>query len=552
MIENIEKPDYIFEVSWEVCNLVGGIYTVLSTKAKTLQKSCKDRVIFVGPDVWKEKSSPYFIEDDNVTKGWLQQVALPYDLKVRTGRWDIPGKPIVILVDFTPLLNHKNELYKLMWELYGVDSMPAYGDYDEASAFAWASALIIENYYLYINGKDKNVIAHFDEWTTAMGLLYIKHFQPGIATTFTTHATSIGRSIAGNNKPLYDYLSGYNGDQMAQELNMVSKHSVEKRAAVHADSFTTVSDITARECEQLLERKPDVVTPNGFERNFVPAKKELAIKREVARKKLLDVVQALTGHRPANNAFLVATSGRYEYRNKGIDMYIDAVGRMAQRSDLDREIIAFVLTPGWVDTPRADLLQRMTQEGNYTTSLPDPVVTHNIHNYDCDNIINQIHWLGLNNHPDSMVKIVFVPSYLTGSDGLLDMPYYDILVGVDATAFPSYYEPWGYTPLESVAFGIPTVTTQLSGFGQWVIGHDASTLKATGVEVLHRYDDNFTGVSQQLADTIVAMSQMSDKEKKAIDRAASQLAAEAEWKNFMVHYDTAYDIALKKAQARNQ
>lgn len=552
MIENIEKPDYIFEVSWEVCNLVGGIYTVLSTKAKTLQKSCKDRVIFVGPDVWKEKSSPYFIEDDNVTKGWLQQVALPYDLKVRTGRWDIPGKPIVILVDFTPLLNHKNELYKLMWELYGVDSMPAYGDYDEASAFAWASALIIENYYLYINGKDKNVIAHFDEWTTAMGLLYIKHFQPGIATTFTTHATSIGRSIAGNNKPLYDYLAGYNGDQMAQELNMVSKHSVEKRAAVHADSFTTVSDITARECEQLLERKPDVVTPNGFERNFVPAKKELAIKREVARKKLLDVVQALTGHRPANNAFLVATSGRYEYRNKGIDMYIDAVGRMAQRSDLDREIIAFVLTPGWVDTPRADLLQRMTQEGNYTTSLPDPVVTHNIHNYDCDNIINQIHWLGLNNHPDSMVKIVFVPSYLTGSDGLLDMPYYDILVGVDATAFPSYYEPWGYTPLESVAFGIPTVTTQLSGFGQWVIGHDASTLKATGVEVLHRYDDNFTGVSQQLADTIVAMSQMSDKEKKAIDRAASQLAAEAEWKNFMVHYDTAYDIALKKAQARNQ
>lgn len=552
MIENIEKPDYIFEVSWEVCNLVGGIYTVLSTKAKTLQKSCKDRVIFVGPDVWKEKSSPYFIEDDNVTKGWLQQVALPYDLKVRTGRWDIPGKPIVILVDFTPLLNHKNELYKLMWELYGVDSMPAYGDYDEASAFAWASALIIENYYLYINGKDKNVIAHFDEWTTAMGLLYIKHFQPGIATTFTTHATSIGRSIAGNNKPLYDYLAGYNGDQMAQELNMVSKHSVEKRAAVHADSFTTVSDITARECEQLLERKPDVVTPNGFERNFVPAKKELAIKREVARKKLLDVVQALTGHRPANNAFLVATSGRYEYRNKGIDMYIDAVGRMAQRSDLDREIIAFVLTPGWVDTPRADLLQRMTQEGNYTTSLPDPVVTHNIHNYDCDNIINQIHWLGLNNHPDSMVKIVFVPSYLTGSDGVLDMPYYDILVGVDATAFPSYYEPWGYTPLESVAFGIPTVTTQLSGFGQWVIGHDASTLKATGVEVLHRYDDNFTGVSQQLADTIVAMSQMSNKEKKAIDRAASQLAAEAEWKNFMVHYDTAYDIALKKAQARNQ
>ncbi|MBQ5775533.1 MAG: glycogen/starch synthase [Bacteroidaceae bacterium] len=552
MTESQIRPDYIFEVSWEVCNLVGGIYTVLSTKAKTLQKSNKDKVVFIGPDVWQDKPSPYFIEDNKVTKGWLEQARLPYGLKVRTGRWDIPGNPIVVLVDFKPLYDHKNELYRLMWELYGVDSMPAYGDYDEASAFAWASALVIENYYLYINGKEKNVVAHFNEWTTAMGMLYLKHFIPGIATLFTTHATSMGRSIAGNNKPLYDYLAGYNGDQMAQELNMVSKHSVEKRAALHADCFTTVSDITARECAQLLERTPDVVTPNGFERNFVPTKKDMPAKRNAAREKLLNVVQSLTGHRPADDAFLIATSGRYEYRNKGIDLYIDAVARMAQRNDLDREIIAFVLTPGWVDTPRADLLQRMAQSDDYNTPLHDPIITHHIHNYDSDNIVNQIHWLGLNNHPDSFVKIVFIPSYLTGNDGLLNMPYYDILVGMDATAFPSYYEPWGYTPLESVAFGIPTVTTQLSGFGQWVISHDAGTLKATGVEVLRRYDDSFIAVSQQLADTIVTLSKMSKKEKTAIDNAASKLAAEAEWKNFIVHYQQAYDIALRRAQERKQ
>ena len=552
MTESQIRPDYIFEVSWEVCNLVGGIYTVLSTKAKTLQKSNKDKVVFIGPDVWQDKPSPYFIEDNKVTKGWLEQARLPYGLKVRTGRWDIPGNPIVVLADFKPLYDHKNELYRLMWDLYGVDSMPAYGDYDEASAFAWASALVIENYYLYINGKEKNVVAHFNEWTTAMGMLYLKHFIPGIATLFTTHATSMGRSIAGNNKPLYDYLAGYNGDQMAQELNMVSKHSVEKRAALHADCFTTVSDITARECAQLLERTPDVVTPNGFERNFVPTKKDMPAKRNAAREKLLNVVQSLTGHRPADDAFLIATSGRYEYRNKGIDLYIDAVARMAQRNDLDREIIAFVLTPGWVDTPRADLLQRMAQSDDYNTPLHDPIITHHIHNYDSDNIVNQIHWLGLNNHPDSFVKIVFIPSYLTGNDGLLNMPYYDILVGMDATAFPSYYEPWGYTPLESVAFGIPTVTTQLSGFGQWVISHDAGTLKATGVEVLRRYDDSFIAVSQQLADTIVTLSKMSKKEKTAIDNAASKLAAEAEWKNFIVHYQQAYDIALRRAQERKQ
>ncbi len=552
MANSQNRPDYIFEVSWEVCNLVGGIYTVLSTKAKTLQKLNKDKVIFIGPDIWKDTPSPYFIEDNKVTKGWLEQKQLPFDLKVRTGRWDIPGKPIVILVDFTPLYNHKNELYKLMWDLYGVDSMPAYDDYDEASAFAWASALVIENYYLYINGSKHNVVAHFNEWTTAMGLLYIKHFVPGIATLFTTHATSMGRSIAGNNKPLYDYLNGYNGDQMAQELNMVSKHSVEKRAAQNADCFTTVSDITAKECSQLLERTPDVVTPNGFERNFVPAKGELTIKRQEAREKLLNIAKNLIGYTPSDDAFLIATSGRYEYRNKGIDMFVDAIGRIAQRYDINREIIAFVMSPGWVDTPRADLLERMQENKEYTTPLFDPIVTHNLHNYDSDNVINQMHWLGLSNHRDSKVKIIFIPSYLTGNDGLLNMRYYDVLVGMDATAFPSYYEPWGYTPLESVAFGIPTITTQLSGFGQWVLSHEANTLTKTGVKVLQRYDNNFISTSQQLADAIVEMSKMSKKDKNTIDRAATKLAAEAEWKNFIVYYEQAFEIALQRMQERKQ
>ncbi len=552
MVISRNTPEYIFEVSWEVCNLVGGIYTVLSTKAKTLQSQHKDKVIFIGPDVWKETPSPFFIEDNTVMAGWQKQAKLPYDLPVRTGRWDIPGKPLVILVDFTPLYAHKNELYKLMWELYGVDSMPAYGDYDEASAFAWASALVIENYYHYIKGKNKHVVAHFNEWTTGMGLLYVKHFLPQIATLFTTHATSMGRSIAGNNKPLYDYLQGYNGDQMAQELNMVSKHSVEKRAAMQADCFTTVSDITAKECTQLLERKPDVVTPNGFERNFVPAKARFAEKRNEAREKLLNIVQHLTGHRPADDAFLIATSGRYEYRNKGIDLFVDAIGRLAKRNDIDREVVAFIMTPGWVDTPRADLKERMESGKDYTTPLPDPIVTHRLHNHDNDNIINQIHYLGINNNAESRVKLIFIPSYLTGKDGLINAPYYDMLMGMDATAFPSYYEPWGYTPLESVAFGIPTVTTQLSGFGQWVNSHENSMLNATGVEVLSRHDGNFSDVSEQLAATLFSLSQMDKKQKSAIDKAAQQLAKEAEWKNFIVYYEEAYDIAIQRMLERNK
>ena len=238
--------------------------------------------------------------------------------------------------------------------------------------------------------------------------------------------------------------------------------------------------------------------------------------------------------------------------NGGIDLFIDAIGRIAHRNDIEREIIAFVMTPGWVDAPRTDLKERMASDGMFFTPLPDPIVTHRLHNYDNDNIISQIHYLGIDNRSNNPVKLIFIPSYLTGSDGILDMPYYDLLMGMDATAFPSYYEPWGYTPLESIAFGVPTVTTQLSGFGQWIISHAAHSIQDTGVEVLQRNGNNFADVSEQLASTLVSLSQMKKSAKTALDKAASKQAAEAEWKNFIVYYQQAYEMALKHCKERNQ
>lgn len=281
-------PDYLFEVSWEVCNLVGGIYTVLSTKAHTLQKINKDKNIFIGPDVWKAAPSPYFTESHTLLKAWKAK-ALKEGLKVRVGRWNIPGKPVVILVDYQDLFSRRNDIYTDMWNAFGVKSLHAYGDYDDSCMFACAAAQVIEHYYHYIGGEKYKVIAHFDEWQTGMGLLYLRRSLPSVATVFTTHATSIGRSIAGNNKPLYGYLFGYNGTQMAEELNMEAKHSVERQAAHFAHAFTTVSDVTAAECTQLLEKTPDVVTPNGFEADFVPKGELFEKKRAAARKKLLHI-----------------------------------------------------------------------------------------------------------------------------------------------------------------------------------------------------------------------------------------------------------------------
>ena len=336
-------PEYLFESSWEVCNKVGGIYTVLSTKAHTLQQSFKDKLIFIGPDVWTDTNAPDFIEDDVLFADWKTYTKTTENLKVKVGRWNVPGTPPVILVDFKPFFKEKDSFFFSMWESFRVDSIHAYGDYDESCIFAYAVGKVIESFYHFYKLENKKVAALFNEWMLGMGALYIKKQLPAVATLFTTHATSIGRSIAGNNKALYAYMDGYNGDQMAGELNMEAKHSLEKQTALHVDCFTTVSDITARECKQLLDKAPDIVTPNGFEPNFVPSDKEYDKKRMAARRDLLNVAEKLLGCPISPDAFLVSTSGRYEYRNKGIDVFIEAMNRVRTSGRLQREVVAFIM-----------------------------------------------------------------------------------------------------------------------------------------------------------------------------------------------------------------
>ena len=549
--------DLLLETSWEVCNKIGGIYTVLSTKAATLQKFYKDKTIFLGPDVWSDDNpSPYFIESKTILKKWLLEANLPEGVDVRVGRWNIPGKPIVVLIKFDAMYKVKDEFYGRMWQLYGVDSLHAYGDYDEACAFSHAAGIVAKSlfdYYskhkLVADPKNPKFISHYDEWTTGMGLLYIKAECPKVATIFTTHATSIGRSICGNGKPLYDQLPNYNGDQMAHELNMESKHSLEKAAAHQADCFTTVSEVTARECEQLLDRRPDVVTPNGFENNFVPAKTKFAAARDAARNKMLDVASALTGHKYDEDTFIIVTSGRCEYRNKGIDLFLDAMSCLS-KDNPSRKVLAFVMVPAWVDKARFDLIDSLSDINH--KRLSDPVITHTLHNYDSDPIINRIHQIGFTNDADSKVSVIYVPCYLNELDGVFDMSYYQLLPGFDASVFPSYYEPWGYTPLESVAFGVPTVTTSLSGFGQWVLDSFDNSFNSCGVRVEPRTDSNYDQVRDNISEDLASLINADKKTLTAISKAAMQTAKDAAWSNFISFYINAFDIALCNAQKRNK
>ncbi|MGD0711383.1 MAG: alpha-glucan family phosphorylase [Bacteroidales bacterium] len=540
---NMLKPDYLFEVSWEVCNKVGGIYTVISTKALTQVNEFNDNYILIGPDVWKETSvNPEFIEDKFLYRSWREE-AESEGLRLKVGRWNIAGKPVAILVDFTQYFAIKDKIFAEFWENYKLDSLSGQWDYTEPAMFGYAAGKVIESFYIHnCSGRDK-IITQFHEWMTGAGILYLKDRVPQAGTVFTTHATAIARSIAGNGLPLYKNIETYNADVLAKDFNIVAKQSLEKISAQLSDTFTTVSEITAKECKYFLGKEVDIITPNGFEDSFVPAKEVFDTKKEEARKKLFDVAEALLNQQLSRSSMLVCISGRYEFKNKGIDLFIDSLGKLNKRDDVGNEVIAFILVPANQSGPRRDIFDRIGKP-NFDAPVTNDYLTHYLHDAEFDPSIKRIKSNGLNNSKSDKVKIIFVPSYLNGTDGIFNMHYYDLLIGMDISAFPSYYEPWGYTPLESIAFHIPTITTSLSGFGKWV---DAKYGKLEyGVAVIDRNDENDTEVTDQIVSLILRCTHRNADEKKKSREKAYDISRSLLWSNFIKSYNEAYSNTLNK------
>ena len=548
MVNSKRKANWVFSVSWEVCNKIGGIYTVLSTQAKTLKETSGATLVYIGPDLWEGKDNPLFDEDKSLYTLWKNYARDTDGIPVRMGYWNIPGRPIVILVDFMANYSFRNEIYGRAWELFNVDSMHAYGDYDESSMFSYAAALAVKSFYNFNISSNDTVVYHAHEWMTALGAMFVKHFVPQISTVFTTHATSIGRSICGNGKALYEFFDGYNGDQMARELNMEAKHSVEKQAAHRVDCFTTVSDITARECTQLLERTPDVVTVNGFEDGFLPSSDKFGVTRREARRCILSVTNKLFGTDWGDDTVIVATGGRYEYRNKGIDLFLESMRRLRDGGRTgSAHILALINVPAWVMEPRRDLQDRVLNHDAGNTPLPMPLATHWLHNMGEDVVIGALQSMGFRNAPEDNIKVLFVPCYLDGNDGIFNKSYYDLLIGQDLAVFPSYYEPWGYTPLESAAFKVPTVTTDLAGFGLWVnsvVGHNAEL--EDGVKVVHRTDSNWDDAAAEISSQIEKWVDLDAAQRDEIRKTTGRLSQKALWKHFIKYYLQAYSFALAK------
>ncbi|MBP3332069.1 MAG: alpha-glucan family phosphorylase [Tidjanibacter sp.] len=540
-----QRPDYLFEVSWEVCNKVGGIHTVVATKAPTMVSELGDKYILIGPDLNSENENPEFCEDVNLLKAWRQQV-YANGIRVRIGRWNIKSSPIVVLVDFSSFISKKDEILGMLWENYKVDSISGQWDYIEPVLFGYVAGVVIKNYIETFCSATDRTVAHFHEWMTASGGLYLCKNRPHTATVMTTHATVMGRCIAGNSLPLYSTLETLNADDYARQFNVVAKHSIEKISAANSDCFCTVSKITASECRYVLGRDVDMITPNGFEDDFVWKDKEFTKKRKEARKQMIEVAEACLGYKFEKEPLIVGTSGRYEFKNKGLDVFMESLKKLAAADKSGREVLAYITVPAGNNGPRHDLMAHLADKNNPIDPAQFKHTTHYLSAPQWDPIVRSMQNSRLSDN-NSAVKMIFVPSYLQGNDGIFNKSYYELLIGMDVTVFASYYEPWGYTPLESVAFSVPTITTTLAGFGMWVNDY---TKKHDGVEVINRDDYNDVEVVDKIADSIARYAKMSAKEYEAMRASAFETSRIALWKNLIEYYDQAYDIALNNMTER--
>lgn len=535
----------LFEVSWEVCNKVGGINAVVSSKALQAVERFGDNYYLLGPDLPRNDD----FEETN-EHGWdlLRQTMAMRNLRCRFGRWNIPGRPKVILVSFKDRYTQSQLLYEL-WNRYGVDSMSGGWDYVEPVMFSTACGEVIAAaYQTLVEPVDGPAVAQFHEWMCGAGLLAVKRLAPNVGTIFTTHATMLGRSMAGSGCDIYKQMGQINPAREAAAYNITAKCSMETVAAREADCFTTVSQITADEAAAFLGRRPDVVTPNGLDLRVIP---DYSRDRRVPEKQRAEILGAagrlLRRELPAQTRLLLI-SGRYEFHNKGIDVFLDAlagVNRDLRQSET--HVLAVCAVMGGHSGVNQDAVSgdpgRRPEGGEWWIS------SHHVYDRPHDPILNTCRRLGLDNRPENHVQVIFVPALLDGRDGFLNMPYEDVLAACDLGVFPSWYEPWGYTPQESAARAVPTVTTDLSGFGIW-----ARTVKQSGgecgVDIIARrqqtYEDTVAALQARIS-TYVAYP----PEEIATRRAAVRLLADkCSWEQFFPHYLEAFRQALDKAAER--
>ncbi len=536
-----------FEVSWEVCNKVGGIYTVVSSKALQAVEFFEDRYYMFGPDLGNNAE---FEETDEPDWEPIRTTLAIKNYQCRFGRWNIPGRPKTILVNFKDRLNSNQVLYEL-WTRYGVDSMTGGYDYTEPVMFSTVCGEIIAAIFeATVQPTGQKAVALFHEWMCGAGLLAVKHLTPDIGTVFTTHATMLGRALAGTGRDIYNQMHQINPRREAANHNITAKCSMERVAAREADCFTTVSQITAVEAAVFLGRPPDVVTLNGLDMRVIPDYTADNSEALTYRKQIIDAVQKLLRRELPENTRFIMVSGRYEFHNKGLDVFLEALAGMneALRGTKNHVVALFCVMGGHTgvnpDAVGGDSSKKPPRNEHWITS-------HNIYDSLNDPIINNCLRLGLTNSAENNVQVIFNPAQLNGHDGFINLTYEQALAACDLGMFPSWYEPWGYTPQESAAWSVPTVTTDLSGFGLWTKQIQNQESISGGVYVVPRKHRTRKQVLQDLRDTTLHAICLPSTELEQSRKDARNLSNYFTWQKFFPYYQEAYTHALEKVAERD-
>jgi phosphorylase/glycogen(starch) synthase len=534
----------LFEVSWEVCNKVGGIYTVVSSKARTATDQFGAHYVAVGPfGVETQSGAAAFEEEQAPELQRFTETCAARGLRVRVGRWRIAGRPRTVLVEFSSQFDQKDQILSAMWERFSVDSLHGGWDYVEPVVFGHAAALAIQVWHeSFVVPEGGRSLAHFHEWMTGAGLLHLRHASPEIGTVFTTHATVLGRALSATGLPPDRALAGRTPDQASTDLGLRAKHSLEAAATLAADVFTTVSSLTATEAELLLGRRPAPVTPNGIDPQWIA---ELAGRapRAALRERLSTIASQLCG-RDLSGALHLCLSGRYEFGNKGIDALLGAARLLDGRPGAP--LVIWILVPAGNSGPRREVRQRV----NAPLPLPSEplgIAVHELIEPERDPVQEWCRQVGWASRSAPRVQLVQVPAYLHGADGLFDAPYEAVLAAMDLSVFPSFYEPWGYTPVESLAVGVPTISTDCAGFGLWAKSERLGP--EHGVTVLERRGKDLETFVAALS-AAIEEALASPRERGALSAACQATAARLDWTRLWAFYQEAYAEAERRATLR--
>ncbi len=592
-----KKADYLFELSWEVCNKVGGIYTVITSKIPETLRIYKDKYFLIGP---------YF---SNTAVTEFQDKIPPDDLhgifdKLKKegivchfGKWLTPEKSNAILIDYSGYIYKNYDIKGKFWESYKIDSLGTYfHDFDEPILWGVTAGRLLEEISKSKLFKDKRIVAHFHEWLSCGALLHLKRNNVKIATVFTTHGTMLGRTMAGNNMDIYRKIDKIDPEREAYKWNVHTKHQVERVSARICDVFTTVSEITSLQVQYFLKKKPNLLLYNGLNICDYPTFEQISVDHVLYREKIKEFLEYYFFPYYSfdlDNTLIYFTTGRYEFHNKGFDIFIEALSKLNRRLKMDnskKTIVAFF----WVPRDTIRIKPEITHNKTYFDDLKEtvendlsniknriirnlisrkpisthnifsdkilfetkkkvlrflkegnpPLCTHDLSDEDNDPILSHFKKYDLLNRKEDKVKVIFYPIYLTGADGLLDLNYNEAIIGSHLGVFPSYYEPWGYTPLETAALGIASVTTDYSGFARYLLKEKGKL--DGGIFIINMFNESWDKKVENLYECLYRFSKFNVNERVDNKVKAYTAASLMDWKILIENYIMAHNMAIDK------